>query len=228
MREPFKLRSGNKTSFKMMGSSPVKKLVGKQKNIDVNNNNRIDAQDFEMLRQKDSPAELDEKASPAKILTRLFKKGTKRKIRKDMKNNPEKYNIEMESLIDEITVTAKNTEKVTKGGKIKKSSKEYKSIKSKLDNLSNNAPEKTKTLLQRIKSTGRNLLAGLGLISAGRGAYDVIKNIKDDFDTKGGTELEETETKDSTYTVTPDYIKNKNITKEVEDLLKNKKRVTFD
>ena len=146
-----------------------------------------------------------------------------------MKNNPEKYNIEMESLIDEITVTAKNTEKVTKGGKIKKSSKEYKSIKSKLDNLSNNAPEKTKTLLQRIKSTGRNLLAGLGLYSAGRGAYDVIKNIKDDFDTKGGTELKETETnKDSTYTVTPDYIKNKNITKEVEDLLKNKKRVTFD
>ena len=228
MREPFKLRSGNKTSFKMMGSSPVKKLVGKQKNIDVNNNNRIDAQDFEMLRQKDSPAELDEKASPAKILTRLFKKGTKRKIRKDMKNNPEKYNIEMESLIDEITVTAKNTEKVTKGGKIKKSSKEYKSIISKLDNLSNNAPEKTKTLLQRIKSTGRNLLAGLGLISAGRGAYDVIKNIKDDFDTKGGTVTNETETKDSTYTVTPDYIKNKNITKEVEDLLKNKKRVTFD
>ena len=58
MREPFKLRSGNKTSFKMMGSSPVKKLVGKQKNIDVNNNNRIDAQDFEMLRQKDYIAEV--------------------------------------------------------------------------------------------------------------------------------------------------------------------------
>ena len=80
MREPFKLRSGNKTSFKMMGSSPVKKLVGKQKNIDVNNNNRIDAQDFEMLRQKDSPAELDEKASPAKIFSKLLKKGTKRKL----------------------------------------------------------------------------------------------------------------------------------------------------
>ena len=58
-RKPFTMRSGNKTSFKMMGSSPMKELVGKQKNIDMNNNNRIDAGDFEILNsQKSSPAQL--------------------------------------------------------------------------------------------------------------------------------------------------------------------------
>ena len=224
MREPFKLRSGNKTSFKMMGSSPVKKLVGKQKNIDVNNNNRIDAQDFEILRQKDSPVELDKKGSPAKFFKRLLKKGTKRKIRKDIQDNPEKY----ANLIDEITVSAKNAEKVTKGGKLKKSSKEYKSIKSKLEDLSKSVPKAAKkSFLQKLP---RNILGGLGLYQIAEGLFKIGSNVKEDFDTKGGTEPKETETttttKDTTFT--PDYIKNKNITKEVEDLLKNKKRVTFD
>ena len=54
-RQPFKMRSGNTTSFKMMGSSPVRKLHGNQANIDMNNNNRIDAQDFRILNQGDSP-----------------------------------------------------------------------------------------------------------------------------------------------------------------------------
>ena len=222
MREPFKLRSGNKTSFKMMGSSPVKKLVGKQKNIDVNNNNRIDAQDFEMLRQKDSPTELDRKGSPAKILTKLLKKGTKRKIRKDIQDNPEKYG----NLIDEITVTAKNAEKVTKGGKLKRSSKEYKSIKSKLEDLSKNVPKAAKkSFLKKLPGT---ILRGLGLYSIAEGLFKLGSNVKEDFDTKDGTEPKETETVTKDTTFTPDYIKNKNITKEVEDLLKNKKRVTFD
>ena len=94
-RKPFKMRSGNKTSFKMMGSSPMKELVGKQKNIDMNNNNRIDAEDFKILNsQKDSPAKL---APVAGILGRaltgnvgrlLGKKASK--IVKRFKKGPEK------------------------------------------------------------------------------------------------------------------------------------------
>ena len=64
-RKPFTMRSGNKTSFKMMGSSPMKELVGKQKNIDMNNNNRIDAEDFKILNSQ--------KASPAKYLPAILR-----------------------------------------------------------------------------------------------------------------------------------------------------------
>lgn len=64
MRKPFQLRSGNGmsgSSFKMMGSSPMKELVGGQKNLDLNNNNKVDGQDLKMLREQgggDSPVKL--------------------------------------------------------------------------------------------------------------------------------------------------------------------------
>ena len=81
-RKPFTMRSGNKTSFKMMGSSPVKKLVGKQKNIDMNNNNRIDAGDFEMLR-KDSPAKIN-------LLKRLYNVATSGPVVRTVKKGVKK------------------------------------------------------------------------------------------------------------------------------------------
>jgi|TARA_R100000479_G_scaffold153404_1_gene89321 hypothetical protein len=81
-RKPFTMRSGNKTSFKMMGSSPVKELVGKQKNIDMNNNNRIDAGDFEMLR-KDSPAKLN-------LLKRLYDVATSGPVVRTVKKGVKK------------------------------------------------------------------------------------------------------------------------------------------
>ena len=64
MRTPFQLRSGNGmsgSSFKMMGASPMKELIGGQKNLDLNNNNEVDGQDLKMLREQgggDSPLPL--------------------------------------------------------------------------------------------------------------------------------------------------------------------------
>tara|TARA_Y100000356_G_scaffold66689_1_gene54796 strand:- start:1194 stop:1814 length:621 start_codon:yes stop_codon:yes gene_type:complete len=64
MRKPFQLRSGNGmsgSSFKMMGASPMKELIGGQKNLDLNNNNKVDGQDLKMLREQgggDSPVKL--------------------------------------------------------------------------------------------------------------------------------------------------------------------------
>jgi hypothetical protein len=64
MRKPFQLRSGNGmsgSSFKMMGASPMKELIGGQKNLDLNNNNKVDGQDLKMLREQgggDSPLPL--------------------------------------------------------------------------------------------------------------------------------------------------------------------------
>ena len=95
-RKPFTMRSGNKTSFKMMGSSPMKELVGKQKNIDMNNNNRIDAGDFEMLR-KDSPTKiLGFLRGAARIATsgpvsRTIKKGVKKLFGKKDKVKTKKF-----------------------------------------------------------------------------------------------------------------------------------------
>jgi len=95
-RKPFTMRSGNKTSFKMMGSSPMKELVGKQKNIDMNNNNRIDAGDFEMLR-KDSPTKiLGLLKAGGKMLTsgpvaRTLKKGVKKLLGKKDKVKTKKF-----------------------------------------------------------------------------------------------------------------------------------------
>ena len=75
MRKPFQLRSGNGmsgSSFKMMGASPMKELIGGQKNLDLNNNNKVDGQDLKMLREQgdgDSPVKL------ARGLYKLLKHG---------------------------------------------------------------------------------------------------------------------------------------------------------
>lgn len=91
MRKPFQLRSGNGmsgSSFKMMGSSPMKELVGGQKNLDLNNNNEVDSQDLEMLREKKSPAQFGIIGKGLQLLYRTargirkVKKGKKSKTTK--------------------------------------------------------------------------------------------------------------------------------------------------
>ena len=71
-RKPFTMRSGNNTSFKMMGSSPVKELVGNQDKIDMNKNGRIDSGDFDILNEKKSPLEVRPKK--IKKLKKAFEK----------------------------------------------------------------------------------------------------------------------------------------------------------
>lgn len=134
MRKPFQLRSGNGmsgSSFKMMGSSPMKELVGGQKNLDLNNNNEVDSQDLEMLREKKSPAQFGIIGKGLQLLYR-----TARGIRKVKKGK------KIKNIVDEVKDKNVNLKSLKSGGLDAKSRKALKKIEDEI-NLNNlNATQK--------------------------------------------------------------------------------------
>jgi hypothetical protein len=134
MRKPFQLRSGNGmsgSSFKMMGASPMKELIGDQENLDLNNNNKVDGQDLEMLREKNSPAKFGLIGKGLKLLYRTVR-GT-RKVKKGKK---------IKSVADEVQNKNVNLKSLKSGGLDAKSRKTLKRIEDEI-NLNNlNAAQK--------------------------------------------------------------------------------------
>ena len=86
----FKMRSGNKSSFKNIGSSPAKQLKGKQHKIDMNKDGKISKEDFNMM--NNSPAKqrrmkvLDKRVGPGGTQVPAYKltKAKRRKVTKQL------------------------------------------------------------------------------------------------------------------------------------------------
>tara|TARA_R100000278_G_scaffold122984_1_gene110769 strand:- start:1810 stop:2457 length:648 start_codon:yes stop_codon:yes gene_type:complete len=161
-RKPFTMRSGNNTSFKMMGSSPVKELVGNQDKIDMNKNGRIDSGDFDILNEKKSPLEVN-----------FFKKG--RKIKKAAEKTFGKvYDYFFKPAPQSTTVRATSGEKykVGKNKKERVKSKEVDASKVQKDiDAAFQEGLKTKANKSKVSNIIKPILYGGGIAGGGALAY---------------------------------------------------------
>ena len=221
-RKPFNLRSGNKTSFKMMGSSPVK--VAKTKHhVEADYNSQDhgptsssdspmavrpakseDPSKHEAYAAREQSGPMDLKGSPAKIIKKQIKKKIKDKVDDKVKD------VVKNKVDDVLENVSPDDLKTTTGGQFHKGSRGYKQVQENMQTILRNNPGAKAKSLSWWKKGLKNTLLAVGAWEVGSGAYNVVYNIGEDFGWRGEDKTKEsTDTDDSKTSEKkkPDHLK---------------------